>query len=71
MGKTKHLYELEDQIFQTLEGLYQAFEYKKKDNYRLALGTLELLNMEYKVLTGVYFIEENRILDYYSKMWEI
>lgn len=71
MGKIKELYELEDMIFQTMEGLYQSFDYRQKDKYKLALCSLELLNKEYKELTGRFFIDEVRILDYYKKMWEL
>lgn len=71
MGKIKELYQLEDMIFQTMEGLYQAFDYGQKDKYKLALSSLELLNNEYKELTGRLFLDEVRILNYYKKMWEL
>lgn len=70
MGKVKELYKLEDMIFQTMEGLYQAYDYKQKDKYKIALASLEILNEEYKQLTGKLFIEQTRITGYYTKMWE-
>lgn len=71
MGRMKEITELQDAMFQSLEALYQAKANLNLKNYKLALGTLDILNHDFKEITGNYFIEEKRIMSYYSDMWEI
>lgn len=71
MGMYKEIKHLEDQMFNTLDAAYKAFEYRQIDKYKLYLATLEMLNGDYKSITHVDFITQERIMSLYSKMWEI
>jgi hypothetical protein len=71
MGNYKEIAQLEDSLFQTLEALYQAKYHLNKTKYKLALGTLEILNAEYNQISGKDFIDPTRILGYYQELWEI
>jgi hypothetical protein len=67
----KELAQLEDMIFQVMESLYQAKHLGNKTSYDLALATLDILNYDYKELTGKYFVEEHRIMKFHEDKWEI
>jgi hypothetical protein len=71
MGMYKEISHLEDQIFNTLDAAYKAFQYRQIDKYKLYLATLEMLNEDYKSITKVDFITQERIMNMYAKMWEI
>jgi len=37
--------------------------------YQSGLAALDILNEEYKELTGNYYIDKNKVLNYHSKQW--
>ena len=63
--------ELEDLIFQTIEGLYQAKYMKDIDKYRLGLDVLDNFLQDYYHLTGTNCLDSNRVLELHSKQWEL
>lgn len=71
MSGSKQLFILEEAIFDTIEKLHYFLGVKDKTNYDLAVKTLNMLNQDYKDLTGENFLDEKQMLSYYSKLWEI
>ncbi len=61
---------LESDMFDVIYELHRNLNVKNKEQYRLCLIALDQLNIEYFQLTGKYYIERKRILDYYSKLWD-
>lgn len=61
---------LESDIFDVIYELHINLNLKNKQQYRLCLLALDNLNIEYFQLTGKYYIERKRILEYYSKLWD-
>lgn len=62
---------IEEAIMDTTEKLYYFKEIRNKDSYKLALGTLDLLDQDYKALSGENYFKNNEILNYYAKLWEL
>lgn len=71
MSGSKQLFILEEAIFDIMEKLHYFLGVKDKPSYELAVKTLNMLNEDYKELTGEFFLEPERILSYYSKLWEM
>lgn len=67
----KDIAQLEDLIFQCVEGLHQAKQLGDKNSYTLALQTLELLNDDYNDVCNTYFISQERLLAYHEGKWSI
>lgn len=67
----KDVAQLEDLIFQCIEGLHQAKQLGDKNSYVLALQTLELLNDDYRDVCNTDFISKERLLTYHEGQWSI
>lgn len=67
---TKIVQNLESDIFDVTYQLHINLKNKNKPAYRLCLLALDQLNIDYFHLTGKYYIERKKILDYYSKLWD-
>lgn len=67
----KDIQQLEDLLFQCIEGIHQAKQFGDKNSYQLALSTLELLNEDYKKINNLRgFLSPERILKYHEGLWE-
>lgn len=42
-----------------------------KIRYQSGLAALDLLNAEYRKITGDYYVDQNRVLSYYKKQWDL
>ena len=71
MSGSKQLFIIEDAIMDATEKLYYFKETRNKNSYKLALATLELLDYDYKELSGEHYFKNNEILNYYAKLWEL
>lgn len=65
---------LENMIFDAIEYLEKNSKVNTTDptlkiRYQSGLAALDLLNDEYKKLTGDYCVPQERVLTYYSKQW--
>jgi hypothetical protein len=69
MGKFKELQILESDMFDAIEGLHLAMRNKNLADYKVWLALLEQLNVEYLYMTGEFYIDQKRVLDYHSKQW--
>ena len=67
----KDVAQLEDLIFQCIEGLHLAKQMGDKNSYVLALNTLELLNDDYRDLCKTDFISKERLINYHEGQWSI
>lgn len=67
----KDIAQLEDLIFQCIEGLHQAKQLGDRNSYILALQTLELLNDDYKDICSHGYISQERLLSYHEGQWSI
>lgn len=65
----KDVVQLEDLIFQCVEGLHQAKQLGDKNSYQLALQTLELLNDDYHDLCNKDCVSKDRLLSYHKVQW--
>jgi hypothetical protein len=65
------LSEIQDSIFDLLEFLYKAENNRNKNSYKLALASIDLLNKDHKDITGHYFVDEKRIMEYHEKQWSV
>jgi hypothetical protein len=63
--------ELENLVFQTVEGLYQAKYLKDLEKYRLGLSVLEDFLFDYKELTGTTCISDTTLINLYATQWEV
>ena len=77
MGKFKDVALLENMIFDSVEYLEKTLKLANgqsnpnlKIRYQSGLAALDLLNAEYRQLTGKEFIDQNKVLQYHSKQWE-
>lgn len=61
---------IETHIFDIIHELHINLTYKNKDQYKLCLVALDELNDDYKKITGKYYISSERVVDYYSKLWD-
>jgi hypothetical protein len=64
-------YKLESEIFNIVVAIAHNEVIRNKNMYKLTLLSLESLNEEYRKLYGDYYIDKNKILRYYEKVWEI
>ncbi len=71
MDKNKELYVIESSIFDITQCLLEAKQYKNLNDYRLGLSILDQLNLEYYEISGSYFLDQNKMLDFHSKQWEM
>lgn len=74
MGKFKDIQLLENMLFDSIEYLEKTAKLDVthptvRIKYQSGLAALDLLNEEYKQLTGNYYIDQNRVLQYHSKQW--
>lgn len=77
MSKIKELALLEQMLFDSIEYLEKNLRLRTpypnptlKIRYQSGLAALDILNEDYKQLTGKYFVDHNKVLEYYSKQWE-
>lgn len=61
---------LESNLFDIIYELHTNLTLKNKDQYKLCLAALDQLNYDYFELTGKYYINRERVIDYYSKLWD-
>lgn len=62
-------FKLESTLFEIIYGLHYALKTKNKNLYKQGLLALDAINNDYKKLTGKYYIDELKVLDYHSKLW--
>lgn len=63
--------ELQEDLFELICSLYENYNYRKIDHYKLDLALLEEYNNEYKELTGLYYLKAEKVIEFYEKLWEI
>lgn len=64
-------HKLEKEIFDIVVAIAHSEVVRNKNMYKLTLLSMETLNEEYRKLYGDYYIDKNKILKYYEKIWEI
>lgn len=71
MNDQSNIYKIESNIFDVIHELHKTFMFKNKERYKLYLVALDELNSDYKKLTGNYYINEFKALEYYEKLWKM
>lgn len=61
---------MESEIFDIVHKMHINLFLKNKIQYKLLLTALDELNNDYKKITGKYYICSQKIVDYYSKLWD-
>jgi hypothetical protein len=62
---------LESDILDSVEILYTALDAFNLDDYNYALSLIDLLNYEYKELTGVYYLKPEQVIVFHERKWSI
>lgn len=67
----KHVQALESDMFDAIEMLHLALQFKRTEDFNMALALLESLNDEYKEITQEYYITQTRMIQFHEKKWEM
>lgn len=67
---------LEGMLFEAIEYLEKQLQGSRRDptlkiRYQSGLAALDLLNEEYRQITGTYYIAQDRVLKYHAKQWDV
>lgn len=64
-------YELKSNIFDLTTKLHHFIFVRDKIQFKNYLKIIEQLNFEHYKLTGQYYVDKNRIIQYYEILWEV
>lgn len=61
--------QIESNLFDIVYELHVNLKNKNKQQYKLCLAALEELNKDYFEITKKYYIDPDRVISYYEKLW--
>lgn len=62
---------LEIQLFDQMIEIHQQFKLQNKDKFKIALASFDILNENYKMQNGFYYLNPSQVIELWSKLWEI
>ena len=71
MSMLKQVQQLESDMFDAIELLHIALQYKQREDFNMALALIEEMNDEYEQITHKPYITPLEMIKFHEKKWEL